>query len=104
VNEAGVVFAFGVLARRLGFVVHRVQTEFPDCEAMRRMAKGQWQRVRIEFEYESRNFVKHGHDKNGCDLIVCWTHNWEGCPLEVVELKKWVVEIYNQGILAHALG
>ena len=92
VNEAGVVFAFGVLARRLGFVVHRVQTEFPDCEAMRRMAKGQWQRVRIEFEYESRNFVKHGHDKNGCDLIVCWTHNWEGCPLEVVELRKVVGE------------
>jgi hypothetical protein len=93
VNEAGVVFAFGVMARRLGFVVHRVQVEFPDCEAMRRMAKGQWQRVRIEFEYESKNFVKHGHDKNGCDLIVCWTHNWEGCPLEVVELKKVVEQL-----------
>jgi hypothetical protein len=51
---------------------------------MRRMAKGQWQRVRIEFEYESRNFVKHGHDKNGCDLIVRWTHNWKG-----VRWKWW---------------
>ncbi len=34
VNEAGAVFAFGVMAWRLGFVVHRVQTEFPDCVAM----------------------------------------------------------------------
>jgi hypothetical protein len=24
----------------------------------------------------------------GCDLIVCWNHNWENCPLEVLELKK----------------
>jgi hypothetical protein len=21
-------------------------------------------------------------------LIVCWKNNWEGCPLEVVELSK----------------
>jgi hypothetical protein len=23
-------------------------------------------------------------------LIVCWKHNWEECPLEVVELRKAV--------------
>jgi hypothetical protein len=39
VNEAGVVFAFGLAARKLGFTVHRIQTEFPDCEAMRRVAR-----------------------------------------------------------------
>ena len=22
-----------------------------------------------------------------CNMIVCWTHNWPECPLEVVELK-----------------
>ena len=92
VNEAGVVFAFGMVARRLGFCVHRLQAEFPDCEAMREVAPGQWQRVRIEFEFESRNFLKHGHRKDGCDLIVCWSHNWPECPkkLEVIELKKVV--------------
>jgi hypothetical protein len=42
VNEAGVLFAFGVLALHLGFVVKRWQTEFPDCVAVREMAKGQW--------------------------------------------------------------
>lgn len=47
-------------------------------------------RVRIEFEFESRNFRDHGHPSNGCDVIVCWRHNWPECPsnLEVVELSR----------------
>jgi len=88
VNEAGVVFLFGMLAAQLGFVVTRIQTEFPDCEAMWEVQPGVWQRVRIEFEYESRNFVRHMHNAEECDLIVCWIHNWERCPLQVVELRK----------------
>jgi hypothetical protein len=45
--------------------------------------------VRIEFEYESRNFYVHRHPPGGCDVIVCWRHNWPECPsdLEVVELS-----------------
>jgi hypothetical protein len=97
INELGVIFAFGALARRLGFIVLRCQTGFPDCEAMREVAQGQWQRVRIEFEFESRNFFKHRHDPKGCDLIVCWIHNWKECPeeLEVVELRS---VLKNRGI------
>jgi hypothetical protein len=89
VNELGVVFVFGMLARRLGFVVHHLQAAFPDCEAVRETALGRWQRVRIEFEFESRNFLKHRHKKNGCDMIVCWRHNWPECPanIEVLELR-----------------
>jgi hypothetical protein len=88
VNEIGVVFLFGVMAQQLGFVVHRLQTEFPDCEAMRRVGEGRCQLVRIEFEYESRNFLKHMHEASECDLIICWRHNWPECPLEVIELSK----------------
>jgi hypothetical protein len=54
----------------------RIQKEFPDCEAMRLVEEDRWQRVLIEFEYESRNFVRHMHGANGCDLIVCWKYNW----------------------------
>ena len=90
VNEMGVVFLFGTMAERLGFVVHRIQAEFPDCEAMRNIGGDRWQRVRIEFEYESRNFLKHMHDIRECDLIVCWKHNWPDCPLDVLELKSEV--------------
>ena len=68
-------------------MVTRIQTAFPDCEALRRVGEERWQRVRIEFEYESRNFLKHFHNADGCDLIICWSHNWPECPLEVVELE-----------------
>lgn len=92
VNEAGVLFAFGVMAPRLGFVVKRWQVEFPDCVAVREMAKGQWQDQNVEVEFCSRNFVAHGHDPKKCDVIVCWEHNWPECPewIEVVELSKLV--------------
>ena len=90
VNEAGVVYLFGMLAGRLGYVATHIQTEFPDCEALREFEPGRWQRIRIEFEFESRNFLLHGHAASGCDLVVCWTHNWPECPLEVLELSKVV--------------
>lgn len=90
VNEQGVVFLFGMVARELGYLVEAVQTGFPDCEAKRQIGPDQWQRVRIEFEYESRNFRDHGHSPLGCDVIVCWRHNWAECPahLHVVELSS----------------
>ena len=93
VNEAGVVFLFGMLAAQLGFVVTRIQTEFPDCEAMWEVQPDVWQRVRVEFEYESRNFVRHMHNAEECDVIVCWLHNWAECPLKVVELRKQIAKI-----------
>lgn len=89
-NEQGVIFAFAMVVKRLGLSVLRFQQGFPDCEAMREVVRGQLQRLRIEFEYESRNFLRHGHDPDGCDMIVCWVHNWKECPkhIEVIELRK----------------
>jgi hypothetical protein len=89
-NENGVIFLFGTVAQELGFKVQRIQAEFPDCEAMRQIEPGMWQRVRIEFEFESRNFLVHMHEVTKCDVIVCWRHNWADCPLEVVELRELV--------------
>ena len=93
VNELGVVFLFGWMAPQLGYVVHRIQPEFPDCEAMRLVGEDTCELVRIEFEHESRNFLKHMHDVKGCDLIICWRHNWPECPMEVLELKKSIAKI-----------
>ena len=92
-EEQGVVYLFGTMSERLGFVVLNIQRAFPDCEALRQIEQDMWQRVFIEFEYESLNFVKHGHDARKCDIIVCWKHNWPDCPLEVVELSKLVGNI-----------
>jgi hypothetical protein len=96
-NEMGVVFLFGTLAKGLGYMVIRLQSEFPDCEAFREVEPGRWQWVRIEFEYESRNFLAHGHKMDGCDLLVCWKNNWEGCPLEVIELSTVMDELRKIG-------
>ena len=68
-------------------MVTLIQAAFPDCEAFRVVAPGRLQRVKVEFEQQSRNFLKHGHNVNDCDMIVCWEHNWLECPLEVIELK-----------------
>ncbi|HKD82520.1 MAG TPA: hypothetical protein VKH81_22715 [Candidatus Angelobacter sp.] len=92
-NEQGVLFVFGGVAEKLGFSVTRVQTGFPDVEAMREVEANRWQPVRIELEYESRNFIAHMHPVDGCELIVCWIHNWEDCPLEVIELREVIQEL-----------
>jgi hypothetical protein len=88
VNEMGVVYLFGMMAKELGFMVTWMGTAYPDCEAIREVEPGRWQRVRIEFEFQSRNFLHHFHNPEECDLIVCWEHNWAESPLEVVELKR----------------
>jgi hypothetical protein len=89
-NEQGVVYLFGMVSSELGLIVEAVQAAYPDCEAKRCVDSKQnrWQRVRIEFEYYSSNFKDHGHDPAGCDMIVCWEHDWPECPLEVIELRS----------------
>jgi hypothetical protein len=89
-NEQGVVFLFGMVALELGYVVESITPGFPDCEAKRRVSKSgdTWERTRIEFEFESRNFLTHGHRLEDCDVIVCWEDNWPDCPIEVMELKS----------------
>lgn len=89
INEQGVVYLFGMVSYELGFIVEAIQPSFPDCEAKRCVdsKRNRWQRVRIEFEYVSSNFRQHGHDPSQCDLIVCWEHDWNECPLEVLELR-----------------
>jgi hypothetical protein len=88
INELGVVFLFGMFAEQLGFVVESIQEGFPDCDAKRRLTDGTFEGVRIEFEFRSREFRRHRHDPNGCDIIVCWLHDWGECPIEVIELSK----------------
>jgi hypothetical protein len=86
-NENGVLFLFGMVAWQLGFAVKKVQQAFPDVIALRKIDEQTWQEVRIELEKESRNFLRHGHSPSGCDLIICWVHNWPECPVEVIELS-----------------
>lgn len=94
-NELGVIYLFGMISDQLGMVVDSLQPGFPDCEAKRCIdaSRGRWQRVRIEFEFQSHNFRDHQHDPKHCDMIVCWVHDWVDCPLEVLELRAVVAEL-----------
>ena len=95
VNEQGVVFLFGMVARELGYLVEAIQGGFPDCEAKRQVSKGQWQPVQIEFEFESKNFIDHSHDPAKCDVIVCWVNNWIDCPdgIEILALSEIIKKL-----------
>jgi hypothetical protein len=90
VNELGVVYLFGVLHEAFGFEIGSIQSGFPDCLARLKIGEGRWEEVRIELGFESKSLPKHGHHPSGADMIVCWKHNWPGCPgsIQVIELGK----------------
>jgi hypothetical protein len=95
VNEQGVVYLFGLVSRELGFLIESIRTVFPDCEGKRCLDTSgtRWEHIRIEFEYKSSNFAEHGHNSDTCDLIVCWIHDWQDSPVEVLELKSAISQL-----------
>lgn len=95
INELGVLALFSMLAGELGIVIECVGSAFPDCSAKRRDSKtGRHVPVLIELEFRSSSFVRHGHPVDGCNMIVCWEHDWRQCPpgIEVVSLKQYLNE------------
>jgi hypothetical protein len=88
-NELGVVFLFSHLAKKWRIHIDSIQSSFPDCIAYQKI-QGAERRIRIEFEFKSRNFKTHGHDPRKCDCIVCWEHDWPDAPanLQIIELRK----------------
>lgn len=97
-NENGVIFLFGKIADDLNMYIEEIKPGFPDCIGRRFIGRG-WERVTIEFEYQSYNFKQHGHDAEQCDIIICWEHNWPECPIEVIELKSEIQGLENYPIL-----
>lgn len=101
-NEQGVVFLFADYAKRYRIRIGEIRAAFPDCIAYQKMQGGE-KKIRIEFEYKSKNFKTHGHSPTGCDWIVCWEDNWPDAPkrLIIIELRKeyglgfnvWIVPV-----------
>ncbi|MGD0822922.1 MAG: hypothetical protein ABSA71_19500 [Desulfomonilia bacterium] len=88
--EAEVVSLFSSVADELGFEIVAQRSAFPDCEARRLIdrIRKRYEKCLIEFEFRSSDYKKHRHPLKGCNLIICWEHNWVDCPLEVLELKS----------------
>lgn len=93
-TEQEVVALFGLLLPHLELpiCVEEIGTEFPDLIAFRTDGE-EAKTIRVEFELQSSNFVQHGHDETGCDLIICWEHDWISCPFEVISLRAVVERV-----------
>jgi hypothetical protein len=90
--ENGVIYLFSKVAEDLGITIEGVQVRFPDAFG-KKYEKDKGYPITIEFEFRSSDFEKHGHPKDGCDLVVCWEHDWKECPFEVIELKSLLKEL-----------
>lgn len=96
-NEQGVVFLFGKVAHEFGMYVELIRTGYPDCIAKRYIGKNRWEEINIEFEFRSSDFVRHKHDPEDADMIVCWEHDWDKCPktIEILELQNEILKLEN---------
>lgn len=93
--ETGVVALFGSVSKELGFEIVAQREAYPDIEA-RRLTDSRRQRYAkclIEVELRSSDYKKHKHPIDGCDLIVCWIHDWNDCPIEVLELSSEIKKL-----------
>lgn len=90
--EQEVVYLFSVFHRELGFpYIIKIRNEFPDAEVIDKKKDVK----RIEFEVRASEFVQHGHDKKGCDLIVCWENDLEAnedLP-SIISLEDFIKEL-----------
>ena len=88
-NEQEIVYLFSVLHRDMDLpYIISIRSEFPDAIVMDKERNVQ----RIEFEVKASNFIQHGHDKDGCDFIVCWENDLDASDdmPQIIELKDFV--------------
>jgi hypothetical protein len=97
-DKQGVIYLFGMIGRELGFKVQSFMTESPDAEGKRCVDQelNRWEEVSIQFEFKSSDFKAPDNEEEKCDIIVCWHHDWEECPCEVLELKP-IVKKFQEG-------
>jgi len=88
--ENEVVSLFSAIADELGFEIVAQRPAFPDCEARRLVdrTRGRYHKCLIEFELRSSDYLRHKHPIRGCDLTVCWEHDWPECPIEILGLGR----------------
>jgi len=96
-NEAGVVLLFSKVMDDLGIIYESSPPSGFDMVGRIQTVRG-YELKHFEFEYQSSNFKPHGHDAALVDYIVCWEHDWKGCPedVEVIELRELIKNLPAQ--------
>ncbi len=92
INEQGVILLFATLCNDIGFRIEGIRAKFPDAQLIRENPNKRFSKCFAEFEFKSSNYLLHKHPINGCDLLICWEHDWLDCPIEVLELKEIIKE------------
>lgn len=82
-NEIGVRELFAQRAARLGYQILESRAAFPDYVLER-----DGQKIFVEAEFRTSDFLRHRHDLGRCDLILVWEHDVGYMPVPVLELKS----------------
>jgi hypothetical protein len=98
-NRDGVLFLFSKIHLELGMLVEHLRVGgYPDCEARRQDPKTHgYTKCSITFELHSSAFQRHVSRQEQCHLVVCWEHDWPGCPIEVLALKDAIATLLRAG-------
>jgi len=88
--EDEVIFLFGFYLGRYAPELKQVDIRFRPAEEhpdaiLLNMETGEM--LNVDFESLSSNFREERKDASKCDLIVCMLHDWEDCPVPVLELS-----------------
>lgn len=90
-NKKGVIYLFGIISNKLGYILESISSDFPEAEAKRCSGTQElfvrWEQLKLHFEYRSLDIKKYEDRLFLCDLVVCWHHDWEECPIPVLSLK-----------------
>ena len=95
VDKKGVMFLFGMVGQELGYIVESLHADNPDGEGRRCVSveADRWENVGLLFAHKSSDLSDEQEWQEGRDLIVCWIHDWENSPVEVLELKSLISQL-----------
>lgn len=97
VDTRGVIYIFGLVSEELSYIVESFG-EDKLCFAGKRnlsLENEKWEAVNIGFTLNSSDLKGSGRLTKNCQLLVCWKHEWEECPVEVLELSSVLPGLEN---------
>lgn len=95
VDVKGVIFIFGMICEELSFIIETFNTEKPYFEGKRSLdgSGKKMQDVKIGVYHKSHDLKTKSESTTDYDIIICWEHDWNDCPVEVLELKAVIKKL-----------
>jgi hypothetical protein len=97
-NERETIALFKTMQVQLGWYIVHLQVRCPDAI----IENQNGERLRAEFEYDAKNFMRHGHRPGDCDLVIAWENSWAFPTVPVLELCNVVQNLTPPVLLVSA--